>query len=395
MMDGALHGLRALETGVQIAGPYCGRLLAELGAEVIKIEPPSGEPSRRSPPLSKGVSISYLYWNANKKNLALNLKEDLGKRVYLDLAKKSDIIVSNFRPGVMDKLGLGYEDMRKVNPRIIYVSITGFGSFGPLSNQAGYDMLAQAMSGLADANTCPDGSPKINSMSLDYSAAMMGAISVLAALFHREKSGVGQFIDISLQDVGLIYAQHLMGQDLFGYNYRSGNRRLAFAPFSVYKTRNGNVVVAIDEDSKWKAFLKVVGKPELSEDPRFESVEARVKNYDAIDAILSEWTQTRETEDVVDVITSLGGASCAVMTIPEVFKDEEGHLKSRGIIGKIPSGLGEEIPFVGSALKLSKTPGKVETLGPRLGEHTEYILQNIAGYDRERIASLRASKVIA
>ena len=394
MMDGALKGLRVLETTVQIAGPYCGRLLGELGAEVIKIEPPSGEASRRSPPLVNGVSLSYLYWNANKKSLALNLKEEVGRNVFLDLTQKSDVIVTNFRPGVMEKLGLGYDSIKKINERIIYVSITGFGSSGPLSNQAGYDMLAQVMSGLADANTCPDGSPKINSMSLDYSAAMMGVVSVLAALFHREKSGAGQFIDISLQDVGLVYAQHLMGQNLYGMNYRSGNRRLAFAPFNVYQTKNGNVVVAIDEDQKWKSFLRVIGRAELAGDPRFDSVDSRVKNYDDVDSILSEWTRSVETAEVVRVVTFIGGASCPVLTIPEAFEDEKGHLKSRGMIGKMHSRPVGEVPYVGSVLKLSATPGKVESLGPSLGEHTEYVLRNIAGYENEKIGRLRASNVI-
>jgi CoA:oxalate CoA-transferase len=394
MLDGALSSIRVLETSVQIAGPYCGRLLGELGAEVIKIEPPSGEASRRNPPLVNGVSLSYLYWNANKKSLALNLKEESGKNVFLDLVKKSDIIVTNYRPGVMEKLSLGYDSVKKVNERIIDVSITGFGSSGPLSNQAGYDMLAQAMSGLADANTCPDGSPKINSMSLDYSAAMMGVVSILAALLHREKSGVGQFIDISLQDVGLVYAQHLMGQNLYGMNYRSGNRRFAFAPFNVYHTSNGNVVVAIDEDQKWKSFLRVIGKAELANDPRFDSIGSRVKNYDDVDWIVSEWTRSLETSEVIRVITNIGGASCPIKTIPEVFEDEKGHLKSRGIIGKMQSDSLGEIPYVGSALKLSLTPGKVESLGPGLGEHTEYVLRNIAGYETEKIARLRASNVI-
>ncbi|MHB8568248.1 MAG: CaiB/BaiF CoA transferase family protein [Nitrososphaerales archaeon] len=392
-MKGAISGLRVLESSVQLAGPYCGRLLGELGAEVIKVEPPGGEASRRSPPFFKGTSLSYLYWNANKKSLALNLKVGSGKNVFLDLANKSDIVVSNYRAGVMERLGLGYKELRKLNQRIIYASITGFGSYGPLSNNAGYDMIAQAMSGLADANMCPDGSPKINSMSLDYSAAMMAVIGILAALYHREKTGEGQSIDISLQDVGLVYGQHLIGQHLCGMNYRSGNRRQAFAPFSVYKTSNGHSVIAIDEDRRWEAFLTAIGKGDLARDPKFVDVGSRVKNYDDVDKLILSWTQNLDTDEVVRVVTKAGGASCAVKTMPEVLGDE--HLKERNMIGEIDYSSIGKVPYIGSTLKMSATPGNVESLGPIIGADTDYVLKDLLGYSEEQLKELRESGAVA
>ena len=392
-MSGPLSGIRVLESSVQLAGPYCGRLLGELGAEVIKIEPPEGEASRRSPPFFKGASLSYLYWNANKKSLLLNLKHESGKRIFLDLARKSDIIVSNYRVGVMERLGLGYEDIRKLNPQIIYASISGFGAFGPLSNQAGYDMIAQAMSGLADANTCPDGSPKINSMSLDYSAAMMASIGILAALHHREKKGEGQFIDISLQDVGLIYGQHLIAQYMHGMNYRSGNRRLAFAPFNVYKTRNGYAVIAIDEDKRWETFLHAIGRTDAAKDPKFADVKSRVKNYDDVDKLILAWTQNLDTNTVVDVVTKSGGASCPVKTMPEVREDV--HLKQRGMIGDIEYSNIGKVPFVGSPFKMSATPGIVTGLGPVLGADTDQILKDVLDYNSEKVKDLKDAGAVA
>lgn len=392
-MSGPLSSLRVLESSVQLAGPYCGRLLGELGAEVIKIEPPEGEASRRSPPFFKGASLTYLYWNANKKSLRLNLKHESGKKIFLELARESDIIVSNYRVGVMERLGLGYEDVRNLNPKIIYACISGFGSYGPLSSQAGYDMIAQAMSGLADANTCPDGSPKINSMSLDYSAAMMATIGILAALHHREKTGEGQSIDISLQDVGLIYGQHLIGQHICGMNYRSGNRRLAFAPFNVYKTGNGYAVIAIDEDKRWETFLNAIGRSDAVKDPKFADVKSRVKNYDEVDRLILAWTQNLATSTVVDVVTKAGGASCPVKTMPEVREDD--HLKQRGMIGDIEYSSVGKVPYVGSSLKMSATPGVVSGLGPALGADTDQILKEVLGYNSEKVKQLKEEGAIA
>jgi len=392
-MSGSLSGLRVLESSVQLAGPYCGRLLGELGAEVIKVEPPDGEASRRSPPFFNGASLSYLYWNANKRSVLLNLKDRSGREVFLDIAKKSDVVVSNYRPGVMERLGLGYNDLKKLNPRIIYASITGFGTFGPLSSNAGYDMIAQAMSGLADANMCPDGSPKINSMSLDYSSAMMAVIGILAALHHRERTGEGQFIDISLQDVGLIYGQHLIGQHLCGMNYRSGNRRQAFAPFNVYRTKDGHAVIAIDEDRRWEAFLSAIGRGEAIKDPRFADVKSRVKNYDEVDRLILSWTSGLETDEVVRVVKEAGGASCAVRTMPQVMTDE--HLRKRGMIGEIDYASIGKVPYVGSSLKMSETPGRVESLGPVMGADTDYVLKEVLGYTNERLKDLRRAGAVA
>ena len=327
-----------------------------------------------------------------KKSLVLNLKEEKGKQVFLELAKKSDIVVSNYRAGVMEKLGLGYESLRKINKRIIFLTITGFGSSGPLSSYAGYDMIAQAMSGLADANGYLDGSPKVNAMSLDYSAAMMGLASILAALYVRQRTGEGQSVDISLHDVGLIYAQHLIGQNMCGMKYQSGNRRQAFAPFSVYRSLDGYAVVAIDEQHRWAAFLKSIGKIELLDKESLSSPAARVKNYDEVDEIVSSWAKDLPTEQVVRTVTAAGGASCPVKKIPELLNDQ--HARFRGMLGEkeLPQG---KVPYVGSALKLSSTPGRVETLGPEIGSDTSYVLKDILGYTEDRVRELKSCQVIA
>jgi crotonobetainyl-CoA:carnitine CoA-transferase CaiB-like acyl-CoA transferase len=392
MVKGALEGLRVLESTVQIAGPYCGRLLGELGAEVIKVEPLSGEASRRSPPFYNGAPLLYLYSNANKKSIALNLKDERGQKVFTDLAEKSDILVVNYRPGVMERLGLGYEVLKKKNKGLIYVSITGFGYSGKHSSYAGYDMLAQAMSGLADANGDPSGVPKINSMTLDYSAAMMAATAALAAVINRERTGQGQFIDISLQDVGMVYVQHLIGQYLCGMRYRSGNRRLAFAPFSVYPTLDGYAVVAIDEDSRWEAFLKAIGKESATKDETLKNVELRVRNYDQVDKLVSEWAKGLKTEEVVRIVTSAGGASCPVKKVSEVIDDE--HLKARQMLGTMNSPVYGDVPYVGSVFKMSETPGSIDSLGPQLGADTQAILTQVLGYSENKVATLRSEGVV-
>ena len=222
---------------------------------------------------------------------------------------------------------------------------------------------------------------------------MIGVTSILTALYVREKTGEGQSIDISLQDVGMIYAQHLIGQNLCGMKYQSGNRRQAFAPFNVYQTHNGYAVVAIDEDNRWELFLNSIGRSDASGKPTLSSVGARVKNYDEVDSIVSSWAKALDTDEVVKVVTAAGGASCPVKKIPEVASDA--HLKSREMLGVMDCGPYGKVPYVGSALKLSSTPGKVETLGPDLGEHTEYVLKDILGYSEDKVRELKSSNIVS
>ncbi len=392
MMESALKGIRVVENSVHLAGPYCGRLLAELGAEVIKVEPPNGEANRRSPPFVNGEALLYLYYNSGKKGMALDLKQERGREVFKELIAKSDVFLCNYRPGAMERLGLGYEDLKKVNPGIIYVSVTGFGYTGPLSQMAGYDPLAQAVSGLMDANGCEDGVPKVNAMSLDYSTSMIAACATVSALFYRERTGRGQFIDMSLHDSGVIFSVPWMGFQLSGMKYRHGNKSRVFAPYNMYRASDGYVMIAINEDSRWKAFLKSIGRGSLADDPRFQSVADRVKNYDDIDEIISGWSERLTVKEVMDVVIAAGGASAPVRTIVEA--QHEPHSVSREMLIEMEHPKVGKLKVAGSGFKMSETPGRVAGRAPGLGEHNEAVLRDILGYSPETIDQLRKLGVI-
>jgi len=393
MMESALKGIRVIENSVHLAGPYCGRLLAELGAEVIKVEPPNGEANRRSPPLVNGEALLYLYYNSGKKGIALDLKHEKGREVFKELIAKSDVFLCNYRPGAMERLGLGYEDLKKVNPRIIYVSVTGFGYTGPLSQMAGYDPLAQAVSGLMNANGCEDGVPKVNAMSLDYSTSMIAACATVSALFYRERTGRGQFIDMSLHDSGVIFSVPWMGFQLSGMKYRHGNKSRVFAPYNMYRASDGYVMIAINEDGRWKAFLRSIGRESLVDDPRFQSVADRVKNYDDIDEIISGWSERLTVKEVMDVVIAAGGASAPVRTIVEA--QHEPHSMSREMLIEMEHPKVGKLKIAGSGFKMSETPGKVTGRAPGLGEHNESVLRDVLGYSPEAIDRLRKLGVIA
>jgi len=393
MTDSALKGIRVVENTVHLAGPYCGRLLAELGAEVIKVEPPNGEANRRSPPLVNGEALLYLYYNSGKKGVALDLKQERGREVFRDLIARSDVFLCNYRPGAMERLGLGYGDLKKVNDRLIYVSVTGFGYTGPLSSMAGYDPLAQAVSGLMDANGCEDGIPKVNAMSLDYSTSMITACATVAALFYRERTGKGQFIDMSLHDSGVIFSVPWMGFQLSGMKYRHGNKSRVFAPYNMYRASDGFVMVAINEDGRWKAFLKSIGREKFVDDPRFQSVADRVKNYDDIDSIISEWSGRLTVKEVMDVVIAAGGASAPVRTIVEA--QHEPHSISREMLIEMEHPKVGKLKIAGSGFKMSETPGRVTGRAPSLGEHNGEVLGGILGYSAGKLDELGRAGVIA
>lgn len=386
-----LEGIRVVENGVHLAGPYCGRLLAELGAEVVKVEPPTGEANRRSPPLVKGVSLLYLYYNGGKKSLVLDLKQARGAKAFKDLIARSDIFLCNYRPGAMEKLGLGYEDLKKVNPRIIYISVTGFGCSGPYSNLAGYDPLAQAVSGLMDANGCEDGLPKVNAMSLDYATSMIATSAALAALYYREKTGKGQFIDMSLHDTGVVFSVPWMGFYISGMKYRHGNRSQVFAPYNMYKARDGFVMVAIGEDNRWARFLDLIGRRDLIGDPRFSTVEERVKHYDDIDELVSSWTSARTVEEVRAGVEEAGGASAPVKTLGDAQTDP--NAIARRMLVEVDHPVVGRLKVAGSGYKMSETPGLELGRAPDLGEHSDSVLTGILGYSAAEVEDLVKSGV--
>ncbi|BBD73610.1 CoA transferase [Sulfodiicoccus acidiphilus] len=386
-----LEGVRVVENGLHLAGPYCGRLLAELGAEVIKVEPPSGESNRRTAPALGEDSLLFHYYNAGKKSVVIDLKANEGKELMYSLIRVSDVFVTNYRPSALRRLGLDYEKLKSVNQKLIYTSISGYGTQGELGDLPGYDPLAQAETGLMIANS-PDGAPKVNAMSLDYAAASIAALATVAALLRREKTGEGEFIDIALYDVGVMYVFPWIAFEISGLlrNVR-GSRLMVFAPYNVYKTADGYVMIAIGEDEQWKRFIKLIGRDDLMNDPRLNTVRERVRNYDLVDDVVGSWAIQIPSREVVRIVLEAGGAAAEVKRPISVLNDR--FATKRNMVWKADTPVGQ-IPIPGSAIKLGRDSPPPLGRAPTLGEHTAEVLAGL-GLSRDEISLLEKRGVIS
>ncbi|MDG6940147.1 MAG: CoA transferase [Nitrososphaerota archaeon] len=387
-----LDGIRVLDHSHVIAGSYCGRLLAELGAEVIKIEPVTGERFRYQRPFVNGESLLYTYINANKKSVTLNLKSEQGKKMLFDLVRKSDVFVENYAPGAMDRLGVGYQEQVKVNPRIIYVSVTGFGNQGPYKDLVAFDYLIQAMLGLIDANGFPDRRVRIGPAVTDWGSGTFAALSVLAALYHRERTNEGQRVDISMFDVGFMFLIEHLSYAAGSLPVRVGNRFQTSAPSNVYDTKDGQIYASIYTDDMWTKFLRRIGREDLLNEQRFGTSWDRALSVDEVDKVVGDWAAGTTTSEALADLRALGAACGRVSSVIEAFDDP--HVKARELLRNVKHERMGDLLIPGSALKLSKTPGRVDSGGSPLGAHNEEVYSRLLGYTREEIQRLKEQKVI-
>ncbi len=393
MTVGALDGIRVLECSFHLNGPYAGRLLAELGAEVIKVEPPGGEPNRHNSSTINGESTFFMNYNTNKKFITLNLKSDKGKEIFLNMVKISDVVLDNFRPGVMDRLGIGYEKQKAVNPNIIYATSTGFGYTGPYMNDAAYDTIIQALTGMIDITGFP-GDPPIRSAPaiMDISAGAFTAMAIITALFHKEKTGHGQRIDISMLDVGVSYMIGLYSQLQVGNVEKQGNAVPVLAPYNVYKAKDGWVVIVIGEDAQWEAFIKRIGALEYLYDNMLKLLKDRTAHSDIVDKIVSEWCIKNTVEDVVATVKECGGAACPVKKLGDMIGDPQ--VIARNMIVNTPHPTIGNFKTIGSVFKLSETPGIIRYPGLPLGYNNNEFYENIMHFSPQFIDNLKKEKII-
>ena len=401
-MRKALEGIRILDMGQIIALPYCTMLLADLGAEVIKVEDREiGEfilqvgPVRERQGQREVVPTWHLYVNRNKKHMTLNLQEPKGREIFLELSRHADVIVENFSVGVVKRLGVDYEAVRQVNPRIVYASVSAYGQTGPLAHHRGYDMLAQARSGLMDLTGFPDGKPtKTGNSIADYFAGFHCAVAILAALRYRDLTGEGQYIDIALLD-SLVTALD-SAAEIYTMTgrvvQRVGNRHFLASGYGEYETKTGSIALALVSPSIWERFCHVIGQPELIEDPRFAEYMDRVQHADELDVIIQAWLQEKTKEEAVQILTENGVPAAPVNTVAEMVNDPQ--VKARNMHVEITHPDYGPIVITNSALKLSKTPGTVETPAPRIGQHTAEVLSALLGYSTAQIEQLRSEGVI-
>jgi formyl-CoA transferase len=394
---GPLAGLRVLEATTTWAGPMCGCLLADFGADVVKVEHPAGEIARRSPPFLPGTDppLSFMHEtvNRNKRSLALDLHHEAGRALFLRLAARSDVVVENFRPGTADAWGIGYGAVRAVRPDVVYVSISGFGQWGPDHDRVGYDPLAQAASGFLSLNGSPEGEPvKSPTFLADDLAGVHAALAALAALRHRDATGEGQHVDIALLDSLLFQSTGYLTLGALGADLpRLGNQFRVAAPANTYRCRDGRIMAGVLLDAHWKRLVALLGCPELGEDPRYATALARIERRDEVDALLAAWAAERNVADAVAELGLVSVPAAPVRSYAEAAADP--HVRARDMLQEVARPDAARVPVTGPAAKLSRTPLAVRRPAPALGADGEAILRELGVDAAERSALVDAGVV--
>lgn len=397
-MTQALKDIKVLDFSRIFAGPLSTMILRELGAQVIKIEMPGeGDPLRQSVPLTQGSeSNMFLSLNRGKKSITLNLKSERGAQIARDLAKKADVLVENFSYGVMDKLGLGYDELRKTNPRLVYASCSGFGQRGPHCSEPAFDTIIQARGGFINVTGFPDGPPiKAGPPIADFISGLCTVISALAALHHREKTGRGQRIDISMQDcmwllVALPFAPFYFLENRTSLKF--GNADPDTAPFNIYQTKDGYVVITVLTAHQWENLLLVIGREDLVTVEKYSTNTKRVRRRAEIDSFIEQWTKARTANEIVSQLKSARVPCAYVPTFDQVANDPQ--LLSREMVVEIDQPVSGKVKVPGSVFKMSDTPGDPTPPAPFLGEHNYEIYSRLLGYSKEEIVRLQNQGII-
>ncbi len=394
---GPLQDIRVLDFTRVLAGPAASLALADLGAEVIKIEPPGiGDDTRTFPPLRDGESHYFLSGNRGKKSIVIDLKSDAGLRLAKDLACKCDILIENFRPGVMDRLGLGYEVLCALNPRLIYCAISGFGMTGPLRDRPSFDIVAQALSGALSVNGEAGRPPTKLGIPLgDLIGGINGPIGILAALHERSATGRGRLIDVSLLD-GLVGLLGYIAQLAFftGEDPRpQGLEHANLVPYGAFPTTDGAIIIACLTNGFWKNTCEALERPDASADPRFATIQARRDNRGLVNAMICERTKLKSMAEWTDIFTRHHVPHAPILGVREALAQPQ--MVAREMVVEVEHQTLGSIPIVSRPIKFPEGRQPPPTAPPALGQHTDEILADILSLPPERIAELRASKVVA
>jgi crotonobetainyl-CoA:carnitine CoA-transferase CaiB-like acyl-CoA transferase len=394
---GALDGIRVVDLSRYIAGPYCAMLLGDMGADVVKVEPPGrGENSRSFGPFIEGESLYTMVFNRNKRSLTLSLRTDAGKQVLRELLAHADVLVENFIPGTLEQMGLDWSTLQSLNPRLIVTRISGFGQSGPLSRKPCFDVIAQTVSGLMDITGDPDGRPTMaGSYVVDYSTGLYATIGTLGALQARGRTGKGQVVEVALLDSAMsMLMTAIPEQILFGRTMtRRGNRDRYAAPANTFRTRDGEWVhLATAGEPMFRALGELMGEPQLADDPRFQSNEARMANVEALEALITGWTATLSAAELVAKLEAIGVPCAKVARVSELVDDP--HLAHRGMILDMQHPKAGRVPMQGFSVQFGASPMRLRQAPPMLGEHTDSVLREWLELPEERIAELRANAVV-
>ena len=392
---GPLAGLKVVEMGTLIAGPYCARLLAEFGAEVVKVETPGeGDPLRKWRKLHEGNSLWWYAQARNKKSVAINLRDPEGQAIVRRLAKDADIVVENFRPGTMEKWGLGYDALSSENPGLVMVRISGFGQTGPYRDRPGFGAIGESMGGMRYLTGYPDRAPVRVGISIgDSLAALFGVIGALTAIHHRGQSGKGQVIDVALYEAVFAMMESMLPEFGMGgfVRERTGASLPGIVPSNTYPCNDGKyVVIGANADSIFKRMMRAIGRVDLADDPTLATNDGRVKRTEELDRIIGEWTARNSLAEVLEVLDKAEVPSGRIYSIADIVADV--HYQARGMIERHKLG-DHDLLLPGIVPKLSDTPGGTRWIGPRLGEHTADVLAGL-GFKAEEITALRARGVV-
>jgi formyl-CoA transferase len=392
-----LEGIKVLDLSRVLAGPYCTMMLGDLGADVIKVERPGeGDETREwGPPDAAGESAYYLCVNRNKRGITVDLKAPEGREIIKKLAARSDILIENYKVGTLARLGLGYEDIKKINPGIIYCSITGFGQYGPYKDRPGYDFIIQGMGGIMSITGDPDGPPmKVGVAIVDITAGLFACSSILAALYYREKTGLGQYIDISLLDSVVAWLANVGSNYLISGELpkRYGNAHPNIVPYEPFQAKDGVwIALGVGNDRQLRDFCRLAGLEHLADDPRFATNPQRVIHRKELIPIIAEKMKERTSDEWLEELDKLKIPCGPINTLDRVFSDPQ--VQARGMVVEVPHPKAGKIKLVASPMKFSLTPCTIERHPPLLGEHTEEVLKEL-GYSDDEIKSLREKGVI-
>ena len=396
-MAGPLSGIRVVELGQVIAGPFCGQLLGDYGAEVIKIEPPGTGDVLRQWGKSDGTGDS-LWWSVaarNKRSVTVDLRTSEGQQLVRDLVAVSDILLENFRPGTLERWGLGWEDLSAIRPELIMIRVSGYGQTGPYAKRAGYASIGEAMGGLRALTGYPDRPPIRIGISIgDTLTGMFGALGALAALEARRRTGRGQVIDAAIYESVLGVTESLVPEwQAAGHvRQRTGPTLPGIAPSNVYPTRDGQLIIAANQDSVFRRLVDVMGMPELASDERFVNHQARGRNMAEIDAIIAEWAQQFDSADLQDRLNAAGVPAGLVYQPKDMLDDPQ--FAARGSIARVKDERHGELAMPAIVPKLSETPGEIRWTGRALGADTDAVLTEVLGLTAEQVEELRLRGVI-
>ncbi|MBI4380938.1 MAG: CoA transferase [candidate division NC10 bacterium] len=390
-----LDGIRVVDLSRILAGPYCSMILADLGAEVVKVEEmPNGDEARQVGPFVEGVSAYFMSLNRGKKSITLNLKDPQGRALLIELAKRSDILLENFRPGTMQKLGLSYDTLAQVNPRLIYGSLSGFGQTGPYASRRAFDIIVQGMGGIMSITGEPGRPPvRVGAAIGDMGAGLFTAIGILAALQARERTGVGQQVDVGMLDCQVALLEYAIIRYTTSGEVPGplGTRHPWITPFEVFEAKDGPIVLGVGT-KHWTRFCGKLGLPGLAENPRFATNALRTTHYEELRPTLAEIMKTKGVEEWIREMEEIGVPCGPINTVDRVVSNPQ--VQAREMITEVEhEGVGK-VKMAACPVKLSETPSGIQGPAPTLGQHTEEVLTQLLGCSTEQVKTLRQDGIV-